>query len=276
MAPPRHWPTALVTGASAGIGRAFAERLASRGSDLVLVARDAGRLEALADELRSHGRAVEVLPADLTDPVARATVEQRLAEPDGHQAPVDLLVNNAGSGTSGAFHELPVDGEEREIELNVVALVRLTHAAVGAMRERRRGAVLNVSSLSAYSPVPNTTTYAATKAFVLSFSHGLRAECRGTGVEVMCLCPGYTHTEFQQRSFRPTEKVPAGAWHTADQVVDWALADLDRGRAVSIPGIHNKTGAVLARLAPGSLSAFVAGTLQLHSSSTARDPTRRR
>jgi short-subunit dehydrogenase len=265
MAPPRHWPTALVTGASAGIGRAFAERLAARGSDLVLVARDAARLEALADELRStHGRAVEVLPADLTDPLARAVVEQRLAKPDDHQAPVDLLVNNAGLGTNGPFHTLPVDGEEREIELNVVALVRLTHAAVGAMRERHRGAIVNVSSLAAYSPVPKTTTYAATKAFVLWFSHGLRAECRGSGVEVMCLCPGYTHTEFQERSGYTGNNVPEPLWQSAEHVADRALADLDRRRAVSIPGFHNKAGAALARLSPGSLSAFVAGKLDAH------------
>jgi short-subunit dehydrogenase len=220
--PQRHWPTALVTGASAGIGRSFAEHLARRGSDLVLVARDAGRLEELAARLRAdHGRAVEVLPADLTDPEQRALVERRLAEP-GDAAPVDLLVNNAGFGTNGWFHELPIDREEQEIDLNVVALVRLSHAAVGGMRARRRGAIVNLSSLGAYSPVPRTTTYAATKSFTLSFSHGLRAESRGSGVEVMCVCPGWTHTEFQERSGYTADGVPelgagfgGGATHPA-------------------------------------------------------------
>jgi short-subunit dehydrogenase len=262
--PERRWPTALVTGASAGIGRAFAQQLARRGSDLVLVARDAARLEALATELRTdHGRAVEVLPADLTDAGERARVERRLADADAGP-PVDLLVNNAGFGTNGWFHELPIDREEQEIDLNVVALVRLTHAAIGGMRDRRRGAVVNVSSLGAYSPVPRTTTYAATKSFILSFSHGLRAECRGTGVEVMCVCPGWTHTEFQQRSGYTADRIPEVLWLDADQVAERALADLDRRRAVSIAGVHNKAGAALARLAPGSLAAFCALKLDPH------------
>jgi uncharacterized protein len=262
--PERQWPTALVTGASAGIGRSFAEHLARRGSDLVLVARDAARLEALAADLRTrHGRAVEVLPADLTDADQRGRVERRLAEP-GTAAPIDLLVNNAGFGTNGWFHELPIDREEQEIELNVVAVVRLSHAALAGMRARHRGAIVNVSSLGAYSPVPRTTTYAATKSFILSFSHGLRAESRGTGVEVMCVCPGWTHSEFQERSGYTAEKVPELLWLDADEVAERALADLDRRRAVSIPGPANKVAAALTRLAPGSLAAFVALRLDPH------------
>jgi uncharacterized protein len=262
--PERRWPTALVTGASVGIGRSFAEHLAGRGSDLVLVARDAARLEDLAADLRSrHGHAVDVLPADLTAADERARVERRLADPDAG-APIDLLVNNAGVGTNGWFHELPIDREEQEIDLNVVALVRLSHAAVGGMRARRRGAIVNVSSLSAYSPVPRTTTYAATKSFVLSFSHGLRAESRGTGVEVMCVCPGWTHTEFQERSGYTADRVPELLWLDADEVAERALADLDRRRAVSIPGPSNKVAAALTRFAPGSLAAFVALRLDPH------------
>ena len=262
--PERHWPTALVTGASTGIGRSFAEHLARRGSDLVLVARDAARLEELAASLRAeHGRAVEVLPADLIDADQRARVERRLSDP-GDAAPVDLLVNNAGFGTNGWFHELPIDREEQEIDLNVVALVRLSHAALEGMRARRRGAIVNISSLSAYSPVPRTTTYAATKSFILSFSHGLRAENRGSGVEVMCVCPGWTHTEFQERSGYTADGVPELLWLDADQVVERALADLDRRRAVSIPGPSNRVAAVLTRFAPGSLAAFVALRLDPH------------
>jgi uncharacterized protein len=262
--PVRHWPTALVTGASVGIGRSFAEHLAARGSDLVLVARDVARLEELAARLRTdHGRTVDVLPADLTDPAQRDRVERRLADP-GDAPPIDLLVNNAGFGTNGWFHELPIDREEQEIDLNVVALVRLAHAALGGMRERHRGAIVNISSLSAYSPVPRTTTYAATKSFNLSFSHGLRAECRGSGVEVMCVCPGWTHTEFQERSGYTADKVPELLWLDAGQVVERALADLDRRRAVSIAGPQNRVAAALTRLAPGSLAAFVALRLDPH------------
>jgi uncharacterized protein len=259
----RRWPLALITGASAGIGHEFARQLAARGSDLVLVARDVARLEALAALLRvEHGRSVEVLPADLTDPGERARVEARLgaSDPGSGLAPVDLLVNNAGFGTGGQFHELPIEREEQEIELNVVALVRLAHAALGGMRTRRFGAIVNVSSLGGFAPVPELATYSATKAFVSSFSQSLRAECRGTGVSVMALCPGYTRTEFQERSGYSGTGVPEAFWTTAEQVVRRALADLDRDRATSIPGVQNKVGAVLTKLLPAPLVARVAGS----------------
>ncbi len=258
----RHWPTALVTGASAGIGDEFSRQLAARGCNLVLVARDVSRLEALAADLRrEHGRSVEVLPANLTHAGERATVEVRLATPASEQAPVDLLVNNAGFGTGGPFHELPVDREELMIELNVVALVRLAHAALGPMVRRRFGAIVNVSSLGGYSPVPQLATYSATKAFVNSFSQSLRGECRTTGVSVMAVCPGYTRTEFQERSGYSGTNVPEALWQTAQQVVTRALADLDRNRAVSIPGVQNKIGAVLTKLVPAPLTARIAGSL---------------
>ncbi len=258
----RHWPTALVTGASAGIGHEFARQLAARGSNLVLVARATERLEVLAADLRrEHRRSVEVLTADLTDAGGRAAVEARLAAPAPGQTPVDLLVNNAGFGTGGPFHELALDREQQMIELNVVALVRLAHAALGAMRQRRFGAIVNVSSLGGYSPVPKLATYSATKAFVNSFSQSLRGECRATGVSVMAVCPGYTRTEFQERSGHSGTNVPEALWQTAPQVVTRALADLDRDRAVSIPGVQNKIGAVLTKLLPASLTARIAGSL---------------
>jgi len=250
-------PRALVTGASSGIGRAFAVALAQRGQDLVLVARRQSTLEDLAAQLeRDHGRPSEVLVADLeTDPGIRA-VEARLADPT---RPVDLLVNNAGFGTSGAFWELDADREEHEIRLNVLALVRLTHAALGPMVQRGRGGVINVSSVAGYQPTPWGATYGATKAFVSSFTHALHEELRGTSVRVMALAPGYTHTEFHERAEMPVDQTPGLLWQTADQVVDAALRDYDQGRAVCTPGPINTAAAAFSATLPPSVTRRVAG-----------------
>jgi short-subunit dehydrogenase len=251
--------SALVTGASAGIGRAFAVALAARGDDLVLVARDRSRLDALATELgAAHAVDVEVLAADLLAPDGLAAVQARLVD---CARPVDLLVNNAGFGTYGRFVELDVDHEVEEIELNVVALVRLTHAALGAMERRKAGAILNVASLAAYQPNPNSATYGATKAFVHSFTHAVREEARGTGVTVMLVCPGYTHTEFHERAGLGPTDVPELLWQLPDTVVASALRDLDRGRAVSIPGALNRTAAALSSAAPAGITRRVAGVV---------------
>jgi short-subunit dehydrogenase len=248
---------ALVTGASAGIGRAFAVGLAARGHDLVLVARDGARLEELGTELTSaHGVAVEVLAADLLTDVGVTGVAARLADVD---RPVDLLVNNAGFGTYGRFAELDVTREVDEVGLNVVALLRLTHAALGAMEGRRNGAILNVASLAAYQPNPISATYGATKAFVHSFTHAVREEARGTGVTVMLVCPGYTHTEFHDRAGLGPSDVPEFIWQSADTVVGAALRDLDRGRSVSIPGILNQAAAAMSSAAPAGITSRVAG-----------------
>ena len=178
-------PVALITGASAGIGTAFARRLADRGHDLVIVARRKDRLDDLAQEItKSSNREVEVLVADLESAKGVRVVEDRVVDAD---RPVDLLVNNAGFGTSGRFDQLPIEAEEAEINLNVIALVRLTHAALGAMVERGHGGVINVSSVGAYQPTPHSATYAATKAFVSSFTNAIHEELRGTGVKAMVL-----------------------------------------------------------------------------------------
>lgn len=240
--------TSLVTGASSGIGMAFARRLAARGDDLVVVARSEGRLKELADELQSgSGRDVEVLLADLTlaDDVGR--VEQRL---QSDERPVELLVNNAGFGTAGTFVELPVGREDEEIRLNVLALMRLTHDALPGMLRRGHGGVINVSSVGGFQAGPNNATYSATKAFVTSFSEAVHEELRGTGVNVLALCPGFTRTEFHQRGSFDTEHLPKLAWQTPEAVVDEALAAIEKGKALCVPGLVNKLSASMVHVAP--------------------------
>jgi hypothetical protein len=247
--PPRR---ALVTGASSGIGKAFAERLAADGYDLVVVARDVERLELLAAGLKAgHGTDVEVLPADLGQPDQLAAVESRVArsDPAGGGA-IDLLINNAGFGTGGSFHQLPLEPEIAEIQLNIVALVRLTHAALSAMVPRRRGAVVNVASVGAFQASPGVATYAATKSFVLNFTEAIHEELRGTGVTAMTLCPGFTRTEFQDRAGLHASRLPGFVWQSADEVVAAALADLRRGKAICVPGAVNKAMVPMTRLLP--------------------------
>jgi hypothetical protein len=247
--------SALVTGASTGIGRTFAERLARDEYDLVLVARGAERLEALAKAL-SEQRGIEarVLAADLTEPADLARVEAEVRE----RTP-DLLVNNAGFGTVGRFAELDLDGEEREVRLNVLALVRLTHAALGPMLERGNGSIVNVSSLAGESPAPYNATYGATKAYVTSFTEALSEELRGRGVRVQALLPGFTRTEFQERAGIDASTIPAIAWMEADAVVDASLAALERGQVTCIPGLGNRVLAPLQRLLPRALVRRVIG-----------------
>lgn len=248
---------ALVTGASAGIGRTFSEQLAARGTDLVLVARDVARLEALAADLRARsGIDVEVLPADLLDDAQLESVAARIG---AAERPVDLLVNNAGFGTFGHFADLDVQQELSEVQLNVSALVRLTHAGLAAMEARGSGAIVNVSSLAAYQPSPESAVYSATKAFVNSFTHAVHEEARPKGVHVMAVCPGYTHTEFHDRAGLGTTQIPEFLWQSSDDVVRNALRDLDRRRSVSIPGAMNKTAAAFSSAAPAGVSRKVAG-----------------
>ena len=250
-------PTALVTGASSGIGLVFARKLASDGHDLVLVARREGRLKEISDELAAaHGATTEVLVADLTDGDDLARVEARVSDTE---RPVDLLVNNAGFGTVGRFAELPINEEDREIRLNVLALVHLTHAALGAMTARNRGGILNVSSVASFQAGPYNATYSATKAFVTSFTEAVSEELRGTGVQVMALCPGFTRTEFQETASPEAPSVPSLLWQDAEPVVDTALRDLRRRSTISIPGLHNKMAAMLSQLAPRALTRRMSG-----------------
>jgi hypothetical protein len=249
---------AIVTGASAGIGAAFAERLARDAYDLVLVARRRDRLDELAGRLASaHGRRVDVLAADLTASEGVRAVEARIAA----EAALDLVVNNAGFGTSGAFADLDRDAEEEEVRLNVVALQRLTHAAVSAMKPRGHGAVINVSSLAGFQPAPFNATYGATKAFVNSFTQAVSEELRGSGVRLQLLCPGFTRTEFQEVAGVNVDEIPGFAWMTAEAVVDASLAALAKGELVVIPGGGNKVMGAVIRAMPASLARRVGAAL---------------
>ena len=237
--------TALVTGPTAGIGRCFAVQLAQRGHDLVLVARDEARLEELAEELRaSYGVDVEVLPADLVDRASLGEVEARLADPD---RPVDLLVNNAGFGMKERVLDNPVDAENAMLDVLVTAVLRLSHAALGAMTARGRGGIINVSSVAAFLP---RGTYAASKAWVNSFSEWAANEYRPRGVTVMSLCPGFTRTEFHERMDVSRDGAPSFLWLDADELVASALADFDKGRVFSIPSARYKAITTVARVVP--------------------------
>jgi short-subunit dehydrogenase len=257
------WGTALVTGASTGLGREMCTQLAAAGTDLVLVARDKDRLDTLAAEVRSrHGRTATVLPADLSDATQLAAVEARLA--DRHN-PIDLLVNNAGFGTYGTFHELDVDREQDEIAVNVTAVVRLTHAALGPMVERGRGSVVNISSVAGLQATPGNATYGATKAFVALFSEAIHGELAGTGVTMTAVLPGFTRTEFQERAGIEGRTIPGPLWQTAEQCVSEALAGARAGKAWVVTGRINRAVAAAAGTAPRGLrrllAARVAGRL---------------
>jgi short-subunit dehydrogenase len=230
--------TAMVTGATSGIGAAFAARLAASGYDLVLVSRDADRLGRAAGDLRSrHGVAVDVLPADLADPGELAGIEARLR--DG--APVDLLVNNAGMSLNKAFLRSSAEEEERLLRLNVTAVMRLTHAALPGMVDRRHGAVVNVSSVYGFAAVMPGSTYPASKAWVTNFTESVGLSVRRFGIRVMALCPGYTRTEFHSRAGIDMSKTPAWLWLDADRVVRDGLRDLARGKLLSVPDWRYKT-----------------------------------
>ena len=243
--------TALVTGATAGIGAEFARQLAGRGHDLVLVARDATRLEAHATQLRAYGVAVEVLPADLAGDEGCARVEWRCGEG------VDVLVNNAGSGTRGAFHEVPREDEEHLLRLNVRAVMRLTHAALPSMLARGSGSIVNVSSVAGFAPGVRGATYSASKAWVTNFSESLHRQLEGQGVEVLVLCPGFTRTEFHRRADLDVSDVPERLWLRADDVVRACLKDLDAGRSLSVPGAQYKAIVAVTRLPPSGLQQSV-------------------
>ena len=233
-------PTALITGASSGIGAAFTRQLAATGYNLILVARRQERLESLAEELSaSHNAACEVLPADLTKVSDVERLEARLA---GSGAP-DLLINNAGFGTTGHFAEIDLAKQVDMIQLHVIAPVRLCRAVLPGMIARRSGAIINVASIAAYWPLPENANYAASKMYLIVFSQALQAELRGTGVRVQALCPGFTYTEFHDTTeFAQFDRrnIPAPFWMSADELARLSLAALERGKVVYIPGWQNR------------------------------------
>lgn len=253
------WNRALITGASSGIGNAFARLLAAQGTDLVVVARDEARLTALATELEQcDGVTVEVLVADLADRSQLETVAERL---QSTTSPIDLLINNAGFGFTGDFIDLDPDLETSVVDVNVSAMHRLAHAAGTAMSARQRGGIINVSSVAGFGPSPKAATYAATKAFVTSFSEALHMELGPFGVVVSCLCPGLTRTEFQRRANSPTDAVPAAFWQSADVVAAAGLRGLAAGKAVVVPGAHNKALRAALKAGPSGLVRRVAGAV---------------
>ncbi|MFM8901888.1 MAG: SDR family NAD(P)-dependent oxidoreductase [Actinomycetota bacterium] len=250
---------ALVTGASSGIGYEMSVQLATSGVRVIAVARRRDRLEELARQFKN----VEVLVADLTTDSGLATVEARIL--DASATPIDLVVNNAGFGSSGLMHEVDADRLSREVQLNVGALTRLSHAAIRAMVPRGRGYLLNVSSIASFQASPKLAVYSATKAYVTSLTEALHEEMRGTGVRVTALCPGLTRTEFQ--SISSTEKYsrdfPSFAWLDVTDVARAGLRDVARGRVLSVPGLLYKVLVAVSDLAPRFLvrriSSFATG-----------------
>lgn len=246
--------TALVTGASSGIGEAFARELAARGMGLILVARSADRLAQIAGELSDrHSVPTAALPADLG---AEGAAERIRQEVERRGLRVDLLVNNAGFATHGRFDEIDPAREREEITVNVTALVDMSHAFVPAMLARGGGAVINVASTVAYQPTPYMAVYGATKAFVTSFSAALAEEYRGRGLRVLALCPGATATNFFAVAGNDT--MAFGRMRSPAQVVATGLRALERGQSVVIDGPLNTLASVIARRLPFALGARAA------------------
>ena len=244
-------PTALVTGATAGLGAEFARQLAADGYDLVLVARDTDRLEQIGDELtRLHGRKVKLIGADLTTEEGCTAVAERIEQRD---EPVDVLVNNAGFGMYKVFGSAALADEERQLDLNVRAVLRLSHAAVRVMTARSSGRIINVSSVSAFVPRGSNATYAASKAWVTMFSEALSVQLTGSGVTVTAICPGFTRTEFHDRANADMSHVPDRMWLGAADVVREGLADAFAGKPVSIPTRQYRRLVLLARVVPRPL-----------------------
>ncbi|MGB2839509.1 MAG: SDR family NAD(P)-dependent oxidoreductase [Actinomycetes bacterium] len=236
--------TALVTGATSGIGLGFAERLASDGYDLVLVARDPQRLELTATKLATAGVNVEVIVADLGDRERIREVEDRLGD---ERRPIEMLVNNAGFSANQRFIGGDVGAEQAQIDVMVSAVMRLSHAALPEMVERGRGAVVNVSSIASFLPF---STYSAAKAWVTSFSQSLATELEGTGVRALAVCPGFVRTEFHERAGIDIDRSNDTWWRDVDAVVQRAMEDLRRGRVISVEGRGYRAIAVGTHLLP--------------------------
>ena len=237
--------TALVTGATAGIGKEFAIQLAARGHDLVLVARDVERLEELAAELRGQrGVQVEILPADLSDAAATRRVADRLAD---ENAPVEILVNNAGFGMKKSFLVNDLEAEEGMLDVLVRAVLVLSHAAGRAMKARGHGQIINVSSVAGWLA---SGTYSAAKSWVTVFSEGLAGELAGSGVTVTALCPGFVRTEFHARAKIRDNAFPDAMWLDAPTLVRDCLADVEAGKVISVPSVTYKALSTLLKVVP--------------------------
>lgn len=246
---------ALVTGASSGIGEAIAHKLGKAGVGMVLVARRKERLDGLAARYPN----VEVLAADLTTAEGLDSVLARLG--DTTLPVVELVVNNAGFGTSGSFSAADPERLSREISLNINALTRISHEAIRQMQPRGRGYLLNVSSIASFQPGPDLAVYAATKAFVTSLTQALHEELRGSGIRVTALCPGLTHTEFQSISNTSglESSFPEFAWMSADDVARDGLRAVAVGKAICVPGLVNKSLATVSTFTPRGIARRIAG-----------------
>lgn len=249
--------SALVTGASSGIGELLARKLAAEGVPTVVVARRADRLQALADEFD----VIEVLVADLLTMKGQRAVVARISDV---KRPIEFVVNNAGFGSNGLVHELDADRLADEIELNVAALTRGSHAALAAMVPRGRGWLLNVSSVASFQPAPKLAVYAATKAYVTSLTESLHEEVKPFGVHVTALCPGLTKTEFQSVSntSQYADEFPDFAWTSPDEVVDEGLNAVIANRAIAVPGAQYKLMTAAANVTPRWLKRRMSAMIQ--------------
>ena len=236
--------TALITGASSGIGETFARKLATRGYDLILVARREDRLQAIAGDLAG----ATALAADLATPEGIGKVESTISNSES----LELLVNNAGFGTMGTFWTAGLGGQERMLDVHIRATMRLTHFALRGMVARGRGSVVNVSSVAGFGQSVGNVSYCASKAWINSFSEGLDLELRelGSPVRVQALCPGFTVTEFHETLGVDRKLIPGWMWMTADAVVEASLRGLERGKVIVVPGLGYKAATVVMRHAP--------------------------
>jgi len=253
LPPPGPSCAALVTGASSGIGADMARELAARGHDLALVARREDRMRELAEELAErHAVRAETFGCDVAEPEGRARLIGEVAE---RGLTVEILINNAGFGSGGAFHALDGEGETGMVRTNVEAVVALTSAWLPGMVERRRGAVLNLASLIAFQPVPFQATYGASKAFVLSFTQAVHEEVRGTGVTITALCPGPVRTEFGESGGfgGADDRIPSFMWLDSETVARAGIEGLEKGDRVVVPGVVNRLGALSGHYMPRAL-----------------------